>query len=145
MGLFKTVAIIPQTELALRGPGGEKRDIYSLAGTCPQKCRMHFVQGFIAFFAFWCQECANYARKVPLILCTDIFLFLHSAGSRLPWAPGCLQLASLRASGVPKIFHEESLYFKHSLLKDVNISWRKRICSSFVIAKCHHYIWKRIF
>ena len=60
--------MIPQTELALRGPGGEKKkDIYSLAGTCRQKFRMHFVKGFNAFFAFWCQECANYARiyRVP--------------------------------------------------------------------------------
>ena len=137
---------IPQTELALRGPGGEKRDIHSLSGTCIQKCRMHFVQGFLLFFAFWCQECANNAwiygaGKSPLILCKDLYYFLHSARSRSERFPGCLPPASRRASIIPKwyyfirkmyisgiryckiaIFHKDYVYFQHSRMQNIYIS-----------------------
>ena len=96
-----THTYIPQTELALRGSGGE-RDIHGCAGTC--------------------------AESSGCILCKDLYYFLHSAGSRSARFPGCLPPASRRAFAGPKcryflrkMYIFSIRYCKMSLLHKENV------------------------
>ena len=109
-----------------------KRDIHGGAGRWCLKFRMRFVQGFIAFFAFWRQKCTNYARiyrvpESPPSFCARIYtIFCTRLG---PGRHGS-RAASSRPPGA------------HLACQNVNISLGKFIFSPFVIAKCHYYIRK---
>ena len=91
-----------------------------------------------------CKLCKDLqgAGKSPLILCKDFYYFLHSAGSRSARFPGCLPPASRRAFAGPKcqyfirkmyifsiryckmsLLHKENVYFQHSGLQNVVLTY----------------------
>ena len=150
---MKTVSLhlfrnFPQTELALRGPGGEKkrypqsfRDVYPKV---PDAFRARIYSIFCILVSRMCKLCKDLqgAGKCPLILCKDLYYFLHSAGSRSARFPGCLPPASRRAFAGPKcqyfirkmfifsiryckmsLLHKENAYFQHSGLQNVVLTY----------------------